>query len=95
MRINYECASLVVEYEVAYQKFLERMLRELKRTPLADIRARLALVEPESRAASISPETSGAKVPPSKSWQGPLALPTVSLALLSAPIRSCWRSICR
>jgi Cu2+-exporting ATPase len=80
-RINYDCASLVVEYEVAYQKFLDRRLRELKQMPLTEIRALLASVKPKTGAAPADPGSVRAKPSLATSWQGPLALPTLSLVL--------------
>jgi hypothetical protein len=38
VRINYECASFVVEYDVANHKFLQGMLQELRHTSLGDVR---------------------------------------------------------
>jgi Cu2+-exporting ATPase len=79
-RINYDCASLVVEYEVANHKFFAGMLRELRHTPLSEIRALLDMAQPEPGGAT-EPAPTEAKPSLAASWQGPLALPTLSLAL--------------
>jgi Cu2+-exporting ATPase len=75
-RINYGCASLVVEYEVAQSRQLGALMFALRYSTLDDLRAVMAQpAEP-----SIPEEAAPAKPPtPPKRW--PLALPTVSLGL--------------
>ncbi|WP_158818773.1 heavy metal translocating P-type ATPase [Methylocapsa sp. S129] len=80
-RINYECSSLVVEYDVANHKFFEGMLRELQHTPLSELRAILALAKPSSEAPQTEANAPVAKPPSVVSWRSPLALPTLSLLM--------------
>ncbi len=80
-RINYECSSLVVEYDVANHKFFEGMLRELRHTPLSELRVILSLAKP---ATGATPKDDVAVAPNSSavvSWRAPLALPTLSLLM--------------
>ena len=80
-RINYDGASLVVEYDVANHKFLEGMLRALKHTPLSEIRALLSLVQTGPDTAPSDAGAASAKPSIPVPWHVPLALPTLSLAL--------------
>ena len=80
-RINFECASLVVEYDVANHKFLEGMLREMRHTPLSELRALLSLVSPASGGTPSDAKPAQAKTPSVVPWRVPLALPTLSLLM--------------
>ena len=80
-RINYECSSLVVEYDVVNHKFFEGMLRELRHTPLSELRAILSLAKPASPAPRTDADAATAKPPSVASLRSPLALPTLSLLM--------------
>jgi heavy metal translocating P-type ATPase len=72
-RINYDCASLVLEYDPAQEKMLHLMLERVKGASLADVRALCA--GSTSEAAPAKPEASVL------SARSPLALPTLSLLM--------------
>src|SRR5581483_8975894 len=77
-RINYDCASLVREYDPAQEPVLRLMLERVKCASLADIKALCAGVTVEAAAPAKSetkPETSVL------STRSPLALPTLSLLM--------------
>ena len=81
-RINYDCASLVVEYEVANHKFFESMLRELQHTPISEIRDILAMVKPKPSPAPASEAApTKSRAADAFSLRGPFALPTLSLLM--------------
>src|SRR5271163_4164072 len=70
-RINYDCASLVLEYDPAQEAMLKLLLERLRRASLAEIKAFCASAECPSKA----------NKPPDVSKNVPLALPTLSLAM--------------
>jgi heavy metal translocating P-type ATPase len=81
-RINYDCSSLVVEYDVAHEPLLRAIVGRLALMDLDDLRG---LVMPAGNqdckpslvvGAAHRPEAS-----PSQSLRAPLALPTLSLLL--------------
>ena len=72
-RINYDCASLVVEYDVAYEALLRAMFVHFERASLADIKALSA--PPKAHESPARP------APPPVSKRNPLALPTLSLLM--------------
>jgi Cu2+-exporting ATPase len=72
-RINYDCASLVLEYDPAKEAALLALLERLKGVSLAEVKA--LCVRAASEATPAKP------APPQVSRQSPLALPTLSLAL--------------
>ena len=72
-RINYDCASLVLEYDPAQETMLRLMLERVKGASLADLRALCAGATAE--AAPVKPETAVL------STRSPLALPTLSLLM--------------
>jgi heavy metal translocating P-type ATPase len=80
-RINYECAALVVEYDVANHKFLQGMLQELRHTSLGDVRSIIAKSRPKTGATRPDPNLAATKPSPVVSRRAPLALPTLSLVL--------------
>jgi Cu2+-exporting ATPase len=80
-RINYECASLIVEYDIANHAFLETMLREMRHTPLSEVRALLDMVKPAESAPAGDKGTVKPKPVDVLSLQGPLTLPTLSLLM--------------
>jgi heavy metal translocating P-type ATPase len=73
-RINYDCASLVLEYDLKQEPMLRLMLERLKRASLADLKALCADVATEA-AAPAKEEISVL------SARSPLALPTLSLLM--------------
>jgi heavy metal translocating P-type ATPase len=68
-RINYDCASLVLEYDPAQEATLMLLLQRLRGASLAEIKAFCASAAPQAAAA------------PDASKNVPLALPTLSLAM--------------
>ena len=77
-RINYDCASLVLEYDRRHRDDLEKSLGLLKRLRLDDLSAALRYLDPTGAAGPVGAARS-VKTPAKQRW--PLALPTVSLAL--------------
>ena len=77
-RINYDCASLVLEYDAAQSALFSTVMFALQCASLDDLRA---MVTPSSRdpASPSAPLPRAVEAPAPKKW--PLALPTVSLAL--------------
>src|SRR6201996_6575948 len=73
-RINYDCASLVLEYDQKHEPMLRLMLERVKTASLADLKALCAEVTAEAAA----PEKQDASV---LSTRSPLALPTLSLMM--------------
>lgn len=74
-RINYDCASLVMEYDPAYEPLLLALLDRFKRATTAEIKALCAQVQTE--ATDGPPKPRG----PVVSKDSPLALPTLSLLM--------------
>ncbi|MBV8654372.1 MAG: heavy metal translocating P-type ATPase [Alphaproteobacteria bacterium] len=77
-RINYDCASLILEYDPALSQHLATMMFALRAATLDDLRA---VVAPSSKGAAPTPPSVQPAVtaPARRRW--PLALPTLSLAL--------------
>src|ERR1700742_1674068 len=73
-RINYDCASLVLEYDPAQEPLLRLMLDRVKSASLANIKALCANAKP-APAEPAKAETSVL------SMRSPLALPTLSLLM--------------
>jgi len=71
-RINYDCASLVMEYDPAYEPLLLALLDRFKAASTAEIKALCAQAEPIAAKAKTAPEVSK---------DSPLALPTLSLLM--------------
>src|SRR5215470_18328151 len=71
-RINYDCASLVLEYDPAQEAMLRLLLERVKGANLADLKALCvdAVAAPETK-----PETG------MLSARSPMALPTLSLMM--------------
>lgn len=86
VRINYHCSSIVIEYDNAYQHFLQDVLKQFQRLSAEDLMAVLAFSQAKS------PGNEGheniTKPPPSSPKRIPLALPSLSLllALSSNPV---------
>lgn len=74
-RINYDCASLVLEYDPAQEPLLFALLERFKSTSLAEIRTFLAGAKTDAPQAGANPP------PPAISKRSPLALPTLSLMM--------------
>ncbi|WP_076864203.1 heavy metal translocating P-type ATPase [Bradyrhizobium mercantei] len=70
-RINYDCASLVLEYDPAHEQRLLALLNGFKSMRLADVKALCASAVPDPGAPRASV--------PEVSKRSPLALPTLSL----------------
>ncbi len=79
-RINYDCASLVLEYDPAQEPLLLALLERVKTASPAELKAFI------SCAATSEPKSPPQA--PTKSKQSPLALPTLSLmmALSTNPV---------
>src|ERR1700761_6324792 len=71
-RINYDCASLVLEYDPAQEPVLRMLLERFKSASFAEIKALCA--EPPTDAPAAKPVQEGSK-------QSPLGLPTLSLLM--------------
>jgi heavy metal translocating P-type ATPase len=75
VRFNYDCASLVLEYDPAQEPLLRAMLERFQRASLDEIK----LIASSAKAAS--PSSAANSAPPAVSKSNPLALPTVSLLM--------------
>src|SRR5277367_1265085 len=71
-RINFDCASLVMEYDPAHEPFLMALLERFKGASLKDIKALRA---------QTTPDTTTKKTVLQVSKDSPLALPTISLLM--------------
>jgi len=78
VRINFNCASLIIEYDSAHHGFLEEALKQFQRMSVEELRAVLSLAKP-----TPAQDTHDAvpKKPPAVAKRLPLALPSVSLLL--------------
>jgi len=72
-RINYDCASLVLDYDPAQEPLLRMLLERVKAATLDELKAFIA--------ASAPAAPSAAATPPTVSKRSPLALPTLSLVM--------------
>ncbi|SED46555.1 Cu2+-exporting ATPase [Rhizobiales bacterium GAS191] len=79
-RVNYDCASLVVEYEKAHEAVLRAILGQLRRMSLEDLRELIAFGKISGVNLPVVPAESHS-TPPAVSRRVPLALPTLSLFL--------------
>ncbi len=79
-RLNYTCASLVIEYDVKFESFLKATLGRLSVMSIVDLQK---LVDPSKLAASPAcPPAPLRPARPSSSWRNsPLGLPTLSLLM--------------
>jgi hypothetical protein len=95
-RINYDCSSLVVEYDVTHEPLLRAIVGRLALMDLDDLRK---LVMPANGGDCKPAVAAGAghrpEASPSRSLRAPLTLPTLSLLLAFRPIRSSVPSTCR
>jgi len=79
-RVNYDCAALVVEYDVAQEVLLRAMIARLQLMSIGELRALVAMVEaPQERAAA--PASGRLDGTGSLLGRVPLVLPTLSVAL--------------
>ncbi|MGO4715827.1 heavy metal translocating P-type ATPase [Bradyrhizobium sp. 2TAF24] len=72
-RINYNCASLVLDYDPAQEPLLRMLLERVKAATLDELKAFIATSAPAA--------PSAAAAPPAVSKRSPLALPTLSLVM--------------
>jgi manganese/zinc-transporting P-type ATPase C len=82
-RINYDCASVVIEFDPRHEQLFRLLFGRLKLMSITELAAMVEIVmkaespRPQARPAPVAPLTAGKRFP--------LALPTVSLALAFAP----------
>ncbi len=79
-RVNYDSASLVIEYDAAYDGLLRAMLGRLSLMSLEDLRT-LVGQNSDSNAESQHADIGRPVARPTTWWRAPLALPTVSLLM--------------
>jgi heavy metal translocating P-type ATPase len=79
-RINYDCASLVMEHDPAHEPALMALLERFKCASLAEIKALCAQVTSSNATASEATADTSNKTP-AVSKDSPLALPTLSLLM--------------
>ena len=80
-RINYECASLVVEFDPAHEPLLRALLGRLALTSIDELRAIVQHAPAHAKRASSETQSSVRSQPLARALAAPLALPTLSLAL--------------
>jgi heavy metal translocating P-type ATPase len=76
-RINYDCASLVLEYDPAQEQLLLVMLERVKTASLSELKCFVACAKAETRPQPAASQTAA----PVVSKRSPLALPTLSLVM--------------
>jgi cation transport ATPase len=74
-RINYDCASLVLEYDPAHEPMLRTLLDRFRDTSLTELKLLAASVRAAAAPANANP------APPAVSKRSPLTLPTISLLM--------------
>ena len=79
VRINYACASLIIEYEPVNADDLNELLSFFGSVSLDDIDTLLSYLDPTGAAGAVG-AARGAQVPEKQKW--PLLLPSVSLAMV-------------
>jgi heavy metal translocating P-type ATPase len=80
-RLNYDCASLVIEYDVAHEKLLRGLIGRLSLMTLDDLK-RLIEMQPAGAGAEKALPATMSKAAPPPAWRRvPLTLPTLSLML--------------
>src|SRR5215475_7630452 len=79
-RINYDCACLIVEYDVAYEALLRAVIGRLRLMSIAELRSLVIATDVEDDAPT---ERASGRLDDSQSLlrRVPLALPTLSVAL--------------
>jgi heavy metal translocating P-type ATPase len=78
VRVNYDCASVIVEYDPSHSEEIETLFEMLEAFSLSDIDKLLIFLDPTGSASAVG--TARTHVPPEKPrW--PLALESISLAL--------------
>jgi heavy metal translocating P-type ATPase len=85
-RINYDCASLVIEYDTAYEPLLRSLLGRLRLMTVDELRVLLGSAPAATR--PVAAPAREQRTPTFVGGGGPLALPSVSLlmALSSNPV---------
>jgi cation transport ATPase len=78
-RLNYDCASLVIEYDVAFEAPLRAVIGRLSAMSLDDLKK--VVEQGNGVAAKRAPVPPGRVAPPPAWRRVPLTLPTLSLAL--------------
>ncbi|MDR3482294.1 MAG: heavy metal translocating P-type ATPase [Burkholderiaceae bacterium] len=78
VRINYDCANLIIEYRAEQSERLDELLDMLAGFSIDDLDQLLRFLDPTGAAGAVGAARS-AHVPEKQRW--PLALPTLSLAL--------------
>ena len=80
-RLNYDCASLVIEYDVAHEKLLRGLIGRLSLMTLDDLK-RLVEMQPAGAGVEKALPATMSKTAPPPAWRRiPLTLPTLSLML--------------
>jgi heavy metal translocating P-type ATPase len=74
-RINYDCASLVLEYDPAHEPMLRTLLDRFRDTSLTELKLLAASAQAAAAPANANP------APPAVSKRSPLTLPTISLLM--------------
>src|SRR5262249_17757242 len=79
-RINYDCACLIVEYDVAYEALLRAVIGRLRLMSIDELRSLVIATDVGDDAPT---ERASGRLAESQSLlrRGPLALPTLSVAL--------------
>jgi len=80
-RINYECASLVVEFDPAHEPLLRALLGRLALMSIDDLRTLVQHTPAHAQRMSSDGQSSVRSQPLARALAAPLALPTLSLAL--------------
>ncbi len=80
-RLNYDCASLVIEYDVAHEKLLRGLIGRLSVMTLDDLKRLVEMQPPGAGVEKALPATMSKAAPPPAWRRIPLTLPTLSLML--------------
>ena len=92
VRINYDCANLIIEYRAEQSNQLDELLDMLAGFSIDDLDQLLRFLDPTGAAGAVGAARS-AHVPEKQRW--PLALPTLSLVLAFSRNPCRWQSTCR
>jgi Cu2+-exporting ATPase len=80
-RLNYDCASLVIEYDVAHEKLLRGLIGRLSLMTLDDLKRLVEMQPAGAGGEKVLPATMSKAAPPPAWRRIPLTLPTLSLML--------------
>ena len=83
-RVNFDCASLVIEYDVTQESVVRALMGRLRLIKVDELRALVGIAR-EANGQRNGGETRGLDTRPAWPLRVPLALPTVSLALALSP----------